>query len=428
MGQSLASKRKVSLEGITLFAIFMSTALLSLRTPTGEELIPYAPYFMLALQLTFAITALGHVRLRLSKEYQPVLATFLLLGFLFMLSFSTAYWSSYPDLVAQRSLLVFVPLLLVVLLSWSDPNPKATFTLVSRGLVAFASSLSVIGLLLYFLGTQVVLEGVRVQTLSLGPVALSQALYGVPPFLRISSLTGNPNTLAMWIFVGTVLTIYLLHNRQLGRLIGMLLLGLQFTALLFTFSRTGIIATIIGVGFYSLWSGGSVSESLKRLFWGVLVVILGIAVFTARDTTSVESSAFDLNMRDDIWASLISSFLEKPITGVGFGVSNEAVLLPSGIDRAGHNAHLQILVETGLPGYLLFLATCLLVLMTAWRRMAKAWSSRQVTPLAAVSAILVSLLVNQLAEGSILRYDFHTFFWGYLLVAGSHPGMMGGKS
>lgn len=424
MPRFLASSRRVSLEGFALFVIFMGTCVLSLRSPSRAYLIPYTPYIMLALQLGASFVALGGLRLRLGKTYKPMMMILSLLVFLTIWSLGSASWSLYPELVIQRSLLVFVPLLLVFLLTWSDPNPRTTFVLVSRGLVLFVSLLSAVGVFLYFFGTQGWVDGASVQVFSIGPISLAQRLMGVPPFLRISSLTGNPNTLALWLAVSLVLTLYLLHSRRISRSLGILVLALQGLALLFTFSRTGIITSFIGVAAYSFWMGRNVALRRKQLVSGVVLLVLAIGVFVARNT-SVASSFFDLNLRNEIWTHLFDSFREKPIRGVGFGVSSEAVLAPSGIEFAGHNGHLQILVEIGLPGYLAFLVTWLMGLTIIRRRARKVYVLEQRMALAGISAILASLLIHQLAEGSLLRYGFITIYWGYLLGVGIHPEMQG---
>ena len=189
MPRFLASSRRVSLEGFALFVIFMGTCVLSLRSPSRAYLIPYTPYIMLALQLGASFVALGGLRLRLGKTYKPMMMILSLLVFLTILSLGSASWSLYPELVIQRSLLVFVPLLLVFLLTWSDPNPRTTFVLVSRGLVLFVSLLSAVGVF-YIFGTQGWVDGARVSVFY-RPNILGATFNGSAPILRISSLTGN---------------------------------------------------------------------------------------------------------------------------------------------------------------------------------------------------------------------------------------------
>jgi len=428
MRESLKFKRAGFLTANSaLFLIFMGTAVLQLQAPARESVVPYAPYLILGLQVGLSLMILGTLRCRLGRAYQAVLLLFFFLVVLFLFSLLSAFWSAHPELVFQRSLMVFVPLLLVALLTWSDPNPLGTFTMVARGIVIFVTALSAIGLLLLFFGSETWIDGRRIQSLSLGPITLAQSVLGIPPLLRISSLTGNPNTLAMWIMLSLPLTLYLLHTRKMRPFIGKAAFILQLLGLVFTFSRTGIAATLFALAAYLHWTAPSIASKLKRSILGLTLVgaIVGGVLTLQTELLRVERFSLDLNLRDLIWGSLMESIMERPILGIGFGTSYEAILEPRGIDFTGHSAHLQTLAEVGIIGYVLVLAIWLFVLGVALKRSRNTASKERRLTLVVIASILASLFIHQLFEGSLLRYGFHTLFWGYLLVMAVHPGVRG---
>lgn len=418
-------------EGLTLtvghvvLVVLVGTAVLSLETPQRETLIPFATVIMLWLQVWLPLSVFPLLRWPFAKTYTDVMNLFVLTCLLFIFSLASSMWSAYPDLVFQRSLMVFVPLLLIALMVWADPRPAETFILVGQCVVLFASALSALGILLFVVGSEAQASGGLIQSLSVGPITIAQRVYGIPPFLRISSLTGNPNRLAMWLSMSIPITIYLLHIRRVRQLFGGLALLVQIFALILTFSRAGLGATLVALTFYYYWSPSNLKMRLIRILAGAAIIVLvGVGVLTVnRVFGESERLTIDLNDRGVAWALLGDAFLDQPIVGIGFGVSYESSLEPYGVVITSHNAHLQTLVEIGIFGYGIVLVMWLTSLRTGLLGISAARSREQRQGLVVAAAILAALFVHQFFEGSLLRYGFQTLFWGYVMFLAVHPRM-----
>jgi len=196
-------KSKVNLAGWGLIAILVGTALLSLQNPARENLVPYAPYFQLGLQIGafLLLTPLVRIRMRFKS-----LAFLMLFYILFLVTLASALWSGHLELVFRRTLMVMISSGCVVLLALSDSRPFATFGCLAKALALFGAGASLVGLLVYFLGELRTVNYGTIQVLSIGSFHLAQRVYGPLPYLRLSSLFGNPNTLASWLLVTITLT------------------------------------------------------------------------------------------------------------------------------------------------------------------------------------------------------------------------------
>lgn len=432
MQNSLSYNRTIKISvnsaGNVIFLIFLVTALLYLKTPSREYLFPYSPYLMLTVQVGLPLLLLPSLRLSIAKYYHDFLKVFLTLFLLFLLSLLSSLWSKFPEFVLQRSLMVYTPLILFGLVVWNDDNPLDTFIKVARGFVFLTSTLAAIAIFLYFFGSEVWTEGIYVQVFSLGPITLAQRIYGIPPLLRASSLLGNPNILAIWLMLSLLLTLYLLHIRKMRILLGYILFLLQVGGLIITFSRTGIGAAVIAVALYYYLSASSFSTKAKRVLFGFTlagIIAGGILIFGGDLLSSDRFSINYLNKRDEIWELLLDAFKENYFLGIGFGVSSEFALQPHGVETYGHNVHLQTLVELGILGYCLMLFLWLFPLKKSFTVLRRIHNREQKLTLVVCTSLLMSLCVHQFFEGHILRYDFLTNFWIYLLYMIMHPRVKG---
>ena len=399
-----------------IILILFGTALLSLRTPARDYLIPFAPYLQLGLQVGVFVLCIPFMRIKMQSQNFWFLIVFLAL---FVVALSSSFWSSFPDLVFRRTLMILGTSLIIAVLAFADKHPQATFARLAKALALFGAVISLFGLVVYFWGKLELTDFGRVQSLVIGPFKISQRVYGSAPFLRISSLFGNPNTLAAWLLVTLTMTIYLLLNSSRRATWGLLAV-IQGSALILTFSRAGISATLVSLAL--LWCLSASNRRLRgrRVFiLGVLALglVLALTVFGAPQS---ERFSIDLNLRELSWAPLWASIRNNPMLGVGFGVSYEAILEPEGLEFGAHNAFLAIMSELGLPGFSLFLLLWLIPIWYARRKLQFAPSPTRLV-LATCLATSLALILHQIFEASILRYGFHTLLWVYLLSLMVHP-------
>ncbi|MEM3658647.1 MAG: O-antigen ligase family protein [Candidatus Hadarchaeum sp.] len=417
---------KLGFVGIGIILLFAGVAILSLQTPTRTYLFPLAPYLMLGLQLGAAILLfpVSHISVRPAS-----LVLLLSISVLLIFSLVSSFWSDYSVLVFRRSLMILVPSLLVGILTFMDSRPAVTFFWLAKFLSLFGTIGSFVGLVIYFRGDMVYTDLGRVQVLVLGPLRIGQPLYGKPPFLRISSFFGNPNSLASWLLVTLPMTAYvLLSTRSLQNKLWLTTaLIVQLCALSLTFSRAGISATFLALAIVWCLSANNRCTRVKRSFTiglATLCAVLLLTLLLPKLSQYDLRFSFSLNLRELAWLATWEQIQVNPFFGVGFGVANEAVLNPEGIDIGVHNIFLTLWSEVGIVGLSIFIWMWLFPVWYAWKVLKHA--SKNIRLIISVClAIVLALLPHQLFEGQLLRYGFHTIMWVYLLALMVHPKLRG---
>jgi len=402
-----------------IILILFGTALLSLQTPARDYLIPFAPYLQLGLQVGVFVLCIPFVRIKMQSQNFWFLIFFLAL---FVVALFSSFWSSFPDLVFRRTLMILGSSLIIAVLAFADKHPQATFTRLAKALALFGAVMSLFGLVAYFWGKLELTDFGRVQSVVIGPFKISQRVYGSAPFLRISSLFGNPNGLAAWLLVTLTMTIYLLLNSSRRATWGLLAV-IQGSALILTFSRAGISAALVSLVLLWYFAGGKYRLRKRRAFiLGFLVLSLVSVLLVLQPFRLLQSKrlSVDLNRRELMWASLLASIRNNPMLGVGFGVSYEAILEPEGLELSAHNAFLAIMSELGLLGFSLFLLLWLIPMWYARRKLQFVPLPKRLI-LVTCLAISLALIPHQIFVCSILRYNFHTLLWVYLLSLMVHP-------
>lgn len=402
----------VRVVGSSIIIVLLATALFALKSGSGKSIIPFgsALAFVLQVFIPLVVFCLCLGRRGYLDAFSGLLFADIL--FLFVLSLVSAFWSSEPGLVLQRTFMVFVPALLLSLLIAFDSDSLRTFRRFSIWFVLLVASLSVISIVLYIFGSPTVIDGFRVQVFAVGPFEISQRVMGSEPFMRVSSLLGNPNTLALWICMALPLALYLREVARPGFPLTTAILCM-LAALIITWSRAGAFtALLIAYVFFGL----AAKTPLRR--WGIralgiLVVGSGL-IFIANIEDITGARADGLNGRDEAWSVLLASILRHPL-GVGFGVSTEVLLLPAGLEIAGHNAYLQIASELGVLGFGAFFVLILLpVLVLAARVRFSKVDLELRSAIAAAVSFCVGFLFHQIFEGNFLRVDLLTLFWVYV--------------
>jgi O-antigen ligase len=192
-------------------------------------------------------------------------------------------------------------------------------------------------------------------------------------------LTGgflNPNDMGNTAMVIVLLNLYVLRvsrSRLLVRALALLLSGVGLYALFASASRSALIALCIGVMVMLYYS--SLAKKIRTL--GVLaLVVTAVALYLPEESVETIEGRVSIDtlqqtrgsMRIDIYSDYLRQFPSYALAGVGLKRSVEAVkdtytthhvLIP-------HNGYLEVLVEFGCPGLLLFL----LSLVQFWRRLA----------------------------------------------------------
>lgn len=172
----------------------------------------------------------------------------------------------------------------------------------------------------------------------------------------------DPNDLAQVLVTLLPLFIYKIYitkyKRQVLYILG---LGALLVAILFTGSRGGILGLIVVSGYLLL----KLSNSKKSFFKVLTIITIGsmFAMMMAPSTTvdrfnSLFSLEDDYNVTGEkgrlaIWGRGLTTVIDRPI-GVGVGAFGSAEGRAGGRHKAAHNIFLQIGVELGILGFVIF--------------------------------------------------------------------------
>ncbi|MGG1557881.1 O-antigen ligase family protein [Geobacillus thermoleovorans] len=345
---------------------------------------------------------------------------FLLLFFYWCLF--TSFWSEYPLETLLRVIIIFIPSFIIIILVSNEKQKIKLFIKLARVFVICFSILAGIGLLLRIFGNILYINGQRIEVITLGPISISQQLLGIPPFFRITSLTDNPNTLAMWMAFSLTLCVFLYYVGKLSFKLFFFNFILQLSALLLTISRAGIATAIISLLLIYLMTK---RRKIIYIIFILLVSIILISIIMSNKNLLILSNysqlrlSTDLNSRQDAWMPLVEYISNNPFLGTGFGVSFEAILQKKGLEIAAHNVYLIIFSETGLLGgsiFLLFWIYSIIISLFLYKNSRSfRLSKEEHFSVLVCFAFLVALLFHQFFEGKIMRLDFMHFIWIYLI-------------
>ncbi len=259
-----------------------------------------------------------------------------------------------------------------------------------------------------------------VATVEIGQAILSALLHGqVGTRLQGSWETNATGLISVWV---VILAIHGPVPQRRSLRIVMLVVGT--TGLLMTRSLGATAALVVALGVYGLtnvrrWRSDA-KPALVTPYRLVIVIVVGLAVATTLRPVNLpgseefrsSSSAHRLLMAD----AGLRLFAHHPITGVGWQRSPDEVqspelndelrqrwegviaetLFPRTLDRGPtlHNAYIQILAETGVVGFLAFLAALITIGIGLYRllRAARADPSLYVSTRAAVILLVATMV------------------------------------
>ena len=410
--------------GPAIIVILLLTLFLTLESAPTIQLVPRATVIMPAMQVAIFLLLLPTLRVRLTGISPLMLLLWLAL---FAWSLFSIFWSGYAPHSLGRCLLVYCPSLFLLLLIYADPRPLETFWSFARGFIFFGTVLAAVALLLLTLGKVIPIDRWELQVLGLGPFKLAQAVYFKGSWPLVSSLTGNPNTLAAWLMASLILTRAMHKARRLSTIQFLLVGGLQGIVMLLTLSRTGLGATLLGLVLFWVLSAPGEGSRFARGYLVAVGGIVGVATGLAYlfDPGRAGLMASSLSGRWALWEAAWRAFQNRPVAGCGFGVASDGMLRDLGLSVVHlHNVYFSILVEIGLVGFFLFMGFWLLgAIAGGWRALDFVRSGKRDGGLALATAgsLLVALLLHQVFESMILRTNFYTILWIYLAGFVTHP-------
>ena len=232
-------------------------------------------------------------------------------------------------------------------------------------------------------------------------------------------LLANPNQLAMVMAVTMPWTLALAVGRRgLGRLLLLATVGLECATVVVTASRGGALGMATGLVAFAL-----LSADRARALGLVTVAALGVALFAPQTfrqrTDTIGNYALDASAQGRLkaWQTGLAAVQERPLLGVGAGSyvrswDRHQPRNPRERAYASHNMWMQVLVELGLPGLLLF-GTMFALLLNGL------WSARRDPDYGREARTLLASFASLLVCGTTGGYAFNWFFYMALGIAGA---------
>lgn len=192
----------------------------------------------------------------------------------------------------------------------------------------------------------------------------------------------DPNDVAYVLVTLIPLSLFSIIRREGGikKLLAFAGVGTSLVVILLTGSRAGLLSLGIMLAALLFADVGAVKTHYKI---GLLIGIVTIAAFNF-DKINVERYLTLTNMEQDynvtsetgrleVWKQGIELFLANPLTGVGVRcfpmaigyLRADASAIPEW--QAAHNSYLQVAVETGLIGFVVFISLIAMCIRTASR-------------------------------------------------------------
>ena len=345
----------------------------------------------LAKVLGMVLAAFWLVTLFIEGRFRkPHLFHFLVLLF-FLWNAISVYWSLDASSTLQR-ITTYGQIFLIMLVFWdmfqSSSHLKA-------------------GLQAYVLGEYVLVAGTLYSYVN-GIVAVAyEGRYSAPGV--------NANDLALSLILGMVVATHLLLAGGPGKwhtvrkFINLAYIPLAMYAVILTGTRTSLLA-VIPLVLYIVMTP-EIKLERKMVLGGVLLIaVLVLLPFVPQTliarlgTTGSSIAGEDLGGRISIWHEAIAELAGHTLIGVGGGA------LPSLIGSAAHNTFISVATETGLIGFILFLA----ILEVATYQVIR-------LPLKQ-SAVWIALLMTWAIGALTLSWEFRKLTWilpNFLVIAGS---------
>jgi O-antigen ligase len=266
---------------------------------------------------------------------------------------------------------------------------------------------------------------VLVVTLSAGFLASCQFLMGVTDLSESRYSVGgmyDPNDMALVLSTVFPLSVFLFSESGLkGKLFWAVTTIYILTGILATASRGGLLAIGVAVAILIF-----VSRKALKTWHRLLILSLAVGLFVSPAADPVKErwqtvvSGEDYNFeggRSHQWRTSIRLIAKNPLIGAGTTCAATALGRYGGDWHTSHNTLLQVGVELGLPGLIIYL----LILRAIWRNCGRAFRVAASDPdsrsLANLAIAIRTSLVAFLVGGMFLSQAYSIFLLILLLLS-----------
>jgi hypothetical protein len=334
-----------------------------------------AEVLVLVAALSFVLA--GSVPLR--RLFRGRLGTFTASAFVLAgLAGASSLWALHPGLAVVQGMHLVVWATFALVVAGARVRPQRMATAFVLGLLVHAA----VGF------AQVIVQN-HVGLTVLGELRvppddpLKYVRAGDSLFLRAYGLSPHPNVLAGHLAIGLILCWGLAADvSRVSRGLVAVAWAIMFACLLLTFSRSGLLAAILGITTTVIWQtrAGTLARPVAGLVWK----IAGVSAVTL----AVFAYAFDRYLTNRLMEALLGSDIrlvymnvafkliaDHPVAGVGagnFSLATRAATSGQMTYDAVHNVPLLIDTELGLAGLAAATAIATVLVMVGYRR----WRAR----------------------------------------------------
>jgi O-antigen ligase len=357
-----------------LLWLFIFATPFELRFSIGGVSLPgLLGYFSLAAGLLGVIWS--------NKFVKPSLANMFLLGFCLWSTISIA-WSDYPDRAIGKVLIYWGLLGFVALVTQYASTHRIRLRMLSAYVIGcWCGVLSVI--YSYLSGTQY------------------KGLSG-----RYSSAFGDPNFLALALVIGIPVACYLAayEVERAWKMIFMAYVPAAIAAVIVTGSRGAALALVASSVTFGILAIRKIKLNPAWILAGVAAcLVLAYALppdaLARIETIPSELQSGTLSGRRAYWDAGLPLVAGHPIQGLGVGGGDAAVSAVIGIDKVVHSTPLEIVMDGGAVGLLLFYGAILCSLFNVWR---SGYAER---------SVLIAITVAWLIGTFSLSWETHKVTW-----------------
>ncbi|MEY2474322.1 MAG: hypothetical protein QOK28_3651 [Actinomycetota bacterium] len=228
-------------------------------------------------------------------------------------------------------------------------------------------------------------------------------------FSRVRGTFVHPNPFAIYLTLVIIMGVALLQHVRGWRLVALIaILGGCSVSLLLTYTRTGWLAVVAGLVVVGVLQSRWLLAGLIAALVVLLVAVPSVSgrfSDLSREQHVSGTAGNSLVWRFDYWHDALELGKGRPITGIGLKMTESAE------GRKPHNDFVRALAETGLVGFLAYLALIGAVLRTAWLAVRTARPGRDrgiAVGFAGCAAVfpLISFTSNVMSQAVILWYFF----------------------
>ena len=236
--------------------------------------------------------------------------------------------------------------------------------------------------------------------------------------MRIYSTLDNPNVLGEYILLVLPVAIGLMWTRKpwLQKMVYALISAVLFLALILTFSRGCWIGILVAAAIFITFAAGKL--------WGLGILALPILPMVLPESILNRFASIG-DMKDSstsyrvyIWMGTLAMIRDFWLSGIGMGAEAFKEVYPfysyNGIVAPhSHNLFLQILVESGIGGILVFLLVIIFFLkrMMVGYQLGGGKGKPLSTMITAISAGVCGFLVQGMFDNCFYNYRVLLVFW-----------------